>query len=301
MSTPDPARHSADTTVILPEQGPEETVNVRLDAAARTHVGNVRPNNEDQYLIARLRKSLDVLASSLRPEHWTQALEREGHLLLVADGMGGHAAGERASALVVNEAVKQLLETAKWFFRLDDPDEAVRLRLLREALDRLDRRLIEESKVNKDLAGMGTTLTAVTIVGAEVFIVHVGDSRAYLLRDGKLEQLTRDHTIAQELVDRGLIGPESARTHHLRHVLTNVIGGTPGVEGEVVKLRLADGDRLLLCTDGLNEPVRDDQIAEILRRSATSEEACRALVEAALSGGGPDNVTVVVAGCSLSS
>jgi serine/threonine protein phosphatase PrpC len=273
---------------------------VRMDFAARTHVGKVRPSNQDQYLIARLCKSVDVIAATLPAAELQSHCRREAHLLLVADGMGGYAGGEHASALVVREAVTHVVETIKWFYRLDDPDEAVRLRLLREALERADRKIIEEAENDPTLAGMGTTLTALSIIEAEGFIVHVGDSRAYLFRDGALEQLTSDHTVAQELVRRGVIPAAEARTHKLRHVLTNVIGGKRGVEGEVVKLRLADGDRLLLCTDGLHGPVSDDRIAEIVSRHSDPDGACGALVDAALASGGPDNVTVVAAACTIS-
>ncbi len=287
------------TTVIMPAPAPIDPAEVRLEFSARTHVGKVRPNNEDQYLIVRGTKALDVLDTSLSPEQRPVLHTREGYFLMVADGMGGCPAGERASALVVSESVKHLVETAKWFFRLDDPDEDVRIRSLREGLERLDRKLIEEGEHDPALAGMGTTLTAVSIVGSDVFIVHVGDCRAYLWRDGQLEQLTRDDTRAQELVDSGLLRPEEVRKHRLRHVLTNVIGGRPGVEGEMLALRLLDGDRILLCTDGLYEPVPDPQIVEVLSRCSDPAQASHALVEAALNAGGPDNITVVVAACSI--
>ena len=293
------SRDSSDEiTLLLPPQTATEAIKLHLEFAAQTHVGNVRPNNEDQFMIARASKSLDIVATSLLPEQRTEIADSEAHFVMVADGMGGHAGGELASAFVVNEAVQFIQETAKWFFKLDDPDEHVRLRLLRESLERIDRQLIAEAKRDQTLRGMGTTLTAASIVGADVFLVHVGDSRAYLLRKGKLEQLTRDHTRAQDLVELGLLRPEEARTHRLRHVLTNVLGGVPGVEGELLKFRLLDGDRLLLCTDGLTEPVRDQRIGEILQQSPNPETACRLLVEAALSAGGRDNITVVLTACS---
>jgi PPM family protein phosphatase len=290
---------SEDITLVIPPQAATGSAKVRFTFAAQTHVGNIRPNNEDQFLIARACKALEILATSLPPEQRTEIVDREAHLLMVADGMGGHAGGERASAFIVNEAIQYVQETAKWFFQLDDPDENVRLRLLRESLERSDRKLIEEAKRDRTLTGMGTTLTAMSIIGTDVFLVHVGDSRAYLLRKGRLEQLTRDHTRAQDLVEQGVLCPEEARTHRLRHMLTNVLGGIPGVEGELLKFRLADGDRLLLCTDGLTEPVRDERIAEILGQSSNPEEACRALVEAALNVSGQDNITVIVASCSI--
>ena len=126
--------------------------------------------------------------------------------------------------------------------------------------------------------------------------MHAGDSRAYLFRDGELEQLTSDHTLVQVLIDGGAISPEDAKRHNLRHVVTNVIGGpSEGVSAEIHKLILLDGDTLLICTDGLTGPVDDDAIAEILNHHPDPEDACTRLVDLALSRGGPDNVTAVVA------
>jgi serine/threonine protein phosphatase PrpC len=269
-----------------------------VDFWAMSDVGMVRPNNEDQYLTCRLGKSLQVLQSSIAEGEGMALAEPEGYLMLVADGIGGAAGGERASALVVEEAKLYVLETAKWFFSLDEPGEEVRIRQLREALDRIDRRLNDEAEADPTLTGMGTTLTAASLVDGDVFIVHVGDSRAYLLRDGELTQLTRDHTLTQHLLDAGVISPEQAKVHKSRHVLTNALGGMPGVVGEIVKLRLTDGDRLLLCTDGLNDMVDDDRISELLGTHQRPDEACQALVTAALERGGRDNVTVIVAAYS---
>jgi protein phosphatase len=132
-------------------------------------------------------------------------------------------------------------------------------------------------------------------VDGAAFIVHVGDSRVYLLRDGQLEQLTQDHTLVQRLLDAGLLKPDEAKGHRMRHVLTNSVGGSPGLSVQIVKLRLRDGDRLLLCTDGLNDMVPDDRIREVLLAHGQPGEACRALVDTALLQGGRDNVTVIVA------
>src|SRR5262249_3202976 len=159
----------------------------------------------------------------------------------VADGLGRHAAGEHASALVIQEVKKFVLLSAKWFYRLDDPDEDVRLRLLREGLERIDRRLLAEAEGDASLAGMAASLTAACSIGTALFFVHVGDSRAYLYRGGRLGQLTHDHTLAQKMVDVGLFRPEDVKTARVRHVLLNVLGGQPGVEAETGKLRLADG------------------------------------------------------------
>jgi protein phosphatase len=303
MATPDTTTGEKDSsehpTLVGPTVALAKPVTVRLELGAKTHVGNVRPNNEDQYLILYFGKALAVLDSSLPAEQRVRLTDHEGHGLLVADGMGGHAAGEHASALVVNEVLKYALETAKWFFRLDDPDENVRVRLLREVLQRIDRDLVEEGRRDPTRLGMGTTLTAATIIGNGAFIVHVGDSRAYLLRNGQLIQLTRDHTHAQDMVDRGKLSPEEAQKHRLRHLLSNTLGGMPGVEPDIIKVYLADGDRLLLCTDGLTDPVSDGEITEILKANPEAKGACGALVDAALARGGPDNVTVVLANSSI--
>jgi protein phosphatase len=275
-------------------EAPGEAAGARLEFGALTHMGKVRRNNEDHYLIARASKALEILQTSMPPDS-CRPQSREAYLLLVADGMGGAAAGERASAVAVEEAQRYVLEKARWFYQLDDRDEEARLRLLRETLERVDRRLIQEGKEDPSVAGMGTTVTTAGIIGPDVFVVHVGDSRAYRFHDGRLEQQTTDHTLVHAMVKHGVIPPEEARAHPMRHVLTNVLGGKPGVKGEIVKFRLADGDRLLLCTDGLTEMVTDAEIADTLARYPRPQEACQALVDAALDRGGRDNVTVLLA------
>src|SRR5579883_1354419 len=141
----------------------------RLESAGLSDVGKVRPNNEDHFLVCRLCKSLQVLQTNLAESPSPPPGEQEGYLLLVADGMGGVAAGEHASATVARGVQRHLLETAKWFFRLDDPDEDVRVRLLKETLEGLDRQLIEEARQDPSLYGMGTTLTAAGIVDGAAF------------------------------------------------------------------------------------------------------------------------------------
>jgi protein phosphatase len=283
----------------VPVQRRVDPARVRVEVGALTHTGKVRPNNEDQFFVARLTKSLEVLTTSLPAGHVPAQAALEGYVMLVADGIGGAAGGERASTVVVEEAREHILHTARWFYRMDDPDEEVRRRRLRETLERIDRRLIEEADRDPTLAGMGTTLTAASSVGADLFIVHVGDSRAYLSHADRLVQLTRDHTLAQRLVEAGVLAPEEAQSSRLRNVLTNALGGQLGVHADVYNLRLSDGDRLLLCSDGLTDMVPDDRIAEVLRGHPDPDGACAALIEAALAGGGKDNVTVVVANYAI--
>jgi PPM family protein phosphatase len=298
MSEPGHQTPADESTVDMPSPAPTAPSSVRVEFGARTHVGKVRPNNEDHHLIARLSKSLQVLCSSLprgKPQVWGE----EGYLLAVADGMGGAAAGERASALVVEGLEGYVHEVLKWFPHPGDPQEEAFMDEIRTGVEWLDRTVIDEAQADLSLAGMGTTLTSAISIGADLLVIHVGDSRAYMFHEGHLEQLTRDHTVTQMLID-GLLRPEEARTRRRRHVVTNVLGGPElGVRGEVHKLRLVDGDRLLLCTDGLSEPVRDEQIAELLGLHPDPEDACQALVDAALSRGGPDNVTAVLAAYTI--
>ena len=268
---------------------------VRVEVAGRTHPGRVRTNNEDNFLVTRLAKSMHVLASSLDDPDSLRSTE-EGYLLVVADGMGGAAAGERASALAVRTVEAFTLNALKWFLHLDDGEERELYSELRRSLQRADRNIFREVGEDPKLDGMGTTLTMAYSFGTDLYLVHAGDSRAYLYRDGGIEQLTHDHTLVQLLVDGGALTPEAARSHRRRNVVTNVIGGPrPGVHAEVVKVQLQDGDTLLLCTDGLTEPARDPEIAAALADAACPDDACRRLIDLALDRGAPDNVTVVVA------
>ena len=156
--------------------------------------------------------------------------------------------------------------------------------------------LTERSEADRRLFGMGTTLTAAYSIGVDLFIIHLGDSRAYLYRNGDLMQLTKDHTVAQAMADAGYIAPEEVRHHHKRNVLTNFLGGHHGkVKADVRWLRLADGDRLLLCSDGLNDMVDDSAITQILQKHDNPQQAAQTLLDAALARGGSDNVTVIVA------
>jgi protein phosphatase len=165
----------------------------------------------------------------------------------------------------------------------------------------LDDALAQRMEADPALRGMGTTLTAAYSLGLELFLAHVGDSRAYLFRDGKVRQLTRDHTHVQKMVEAGILSAQDAATHGLRHVLTNILGGARrSVEVELHRLRLAGGDRLLLCSDGLTGTAQDDEIAAILGQADSAETSCRRLIDLALERGAPDNVTVVVARYDLS-
>ena len=288
-------RPAGETTVELTVDRPGAP-RVWVDFAARTDVGKVRQHNEDQFLLAKLAKAMRVFATSLPADDAIRLGDDRGALLVVADGMGGHAAGERASALAINTIEGFVLNSLQWFFRLDVGEETFLLQELREALKQADRTLVDWGEIEPGLAGMGTTLTLAFSVDDRLFLGHAGDSRAYLYRAGELEQLTRDHTLVQAMVDAGLMTPGQARQDRRRHLVTNALGGpTPGVYAEFDKLALLDGDTILLCTDGLTGPVEDAQIAAVLAERPEPEDACDALIDLALARGAPDNVTVAVA------
>jgi protein phosphatase len=156
--------------------------------------------------------------------------------------------------------------------------------------------LAERARADPNLAGMGTTMTLACILGNDLLLTHIGDSRAYLLRGSVLHQVTRDHTLAQALAGAGIISQEEVATHQLRHVLTHALGGSGGqIQVDVQDLPLTDQDQILLCTDGLTEMVPDAAVGEVLRSAGSASEACQALVDLALKNGGKDNVTVALA------
>lgn len=225
--------------------------------ASATHQGMVRNNNED----------------AVFPD--TSGESRGPAVLIVADGMGGHVAGEVASRLAVNAAASSELDAAD---RVAAGNRAIREEVAREP----------------DLEGMGTTMTLVVLDESGLATVgHVGDSRAYLLRNGDLRQLTEDHTVAAEYVANGQISPEEAASHPQRHMLTRTLGLTRFINVDEVEVPLEEGDRLLLCSDGLTEMVDDAQVSEALGDS-TADEVAWKLVEMANEAGGVDNITVVV-------
>jgi PPM family protein phosphatase len=267
----------------------------KMDCAGLTDVGRVRPVNEDQYLIASLSRSMQVHSTSLNLDDQTRLFgPSQGRLLLVADGMGGHAAGRRASTLALDALASYVLNTMHWFFRLREDREDVFVDDLKSALEHCQAEILAEARRVPGERGMGTTLTMAYLAWPRLFVVHAGDSRCYLMRQGRLRRITRDHTVAQRLADAGeLDDPEHSRWSH---VLWNVVGGTEHeIRPEVHRADLALGDTLLLCTDGLTQHVSDADIARLLGPSGPSAEACGRLVEAANAAGGSDNVTVVVA------
>jgi serine/threonine protein phosphatase PrpC len=227
---------------------------MRIEVGAATDIGRVREVNEDSFLV-------------------------EAPLYAVADGMGGHKGGDVASSLA--------LETVEAMFREGDGTLADQVREANRAVH-------ERSVADQKVRGMGTTLTAVTIEGSDARFVHVGDSRAYLLRAGDLRQVTSDHTLVARMVKAGEISREEAAVHPHRNVVTKVIGTDATVVVDEHTVPLLDGDRLLLCSDGLTGMVAEDQIQAILEAEPDPQRAADRMVKAANRAGGIDNITVLV-------
>jgi protein phosphatase len=264
-----------------------------------TDRGRVRPTNEDHFVIADLVKAMQVRQTSLE-EPRDRFAEQRGHLFLVADGMGGHRAGEHASALAVTLIEQFALNTFRWFMPLTAADADV-VTGFQEAVEQADATIVEAATRHAELRGMGTTLTLAYHYGGELLVIHVGDSRAYLLRDATLRQLTQDHTIVAEMVRRGELDTADARRHRLRHIITNVVGGPqPGVHADAHSLELRVDDELLLCSDGLTEMLSHDEITQVLRSEPHVEAACTRLISLANERGGKDNITAIVARFSAS-
>jgi protein phosphatase len=275
---------------------PPPSAPVRVDLGALSHPGKVRPNNEDFYIVGRTARSLETLLTNLPAGEVPQRSEDVGYGMVVADGMGGMAAGEVASRTAIRTLVQLLLNTANWIMRIDERNSERLMQRIAGHYRTVDAVLHAEGQTDPQLTGMGTTMTLAYSLGTDLFVGHVGDSRIYFCRGAECHQLTRDHTFAQALADLGAIRAEEVATHRLRHVLTRALGTGQGwVEADVQHVCLHDGDQVLLCTDGLTDMVDGATIASVLRQARTSSAACQALVDLALKAGGKDNVTVVVA------
>lgn len=269
---------------------------VEVDLAAHSHTGSVIRNNEDHYLVVRLERSLQTVSSNLPDGVLPHSFDETAYGMVVADGMGEMPAGRVASSMALRELVDLVIKTPDWIMRMNRRKAAVVKRRMRERFRQVDVALRERSEKDPRLSGMGTTLTVACSLGADLFLAHIGDSRAYVLRGNKLYQLTRDHTLAQAMIDAGIGEAENAIVRGMRRVLTAALGSTVRpYDPDVQRFHLMRGDQVLLCTDGLTESVDAETISSILRNANSADEACHALIEAALMAGGIDNVTVVLA------
>ena len=242
-----------------------------MRVAVRTDVGRVREINED-----------------------CAFTDSEAGLAILADGMGGHLAGEVASGLAVETLAGCVLHALKEQKPEEEPEAIISI--LRQCIDEANRRVCERAAEDNNLKGMGTTIVVAVAKGKMIHIAHVGDSRAYLMRAGELRQVTRDHSLVQEMLSCGQISEREVATHPMRNVLTRALGNESEIQADVQALEWQDKDCLLLCSDGLTTMVEDSKIGKILGRYGSDlEAACDELIRAANSRGGKDNITVILA------
>jgi serine/threonine protein phosphatase PrpC len=269
-----------------PEETPGERPHRILTVCGGTNVGSQREENQDTFVIADL-ESGHVSRPCIRTDVW---VSRPGVLMLVCDGMGGRPAGDVAAQLAA-ASIKDELQAEG-----DNVGRAPGQSLKRAVLG-ANKAILAEAKAHPEERGMGTTCTAAIVSPDRLAIVQVGDSRAYLLRGGRLHVLTRDQTLASDLVDSGALKSEDVESFPYRHVLAQALGTDSYVKPVMTDVELREGDRVLLCSDGLHGPVSDETIGEIMIRTPDVAEVSQALIAAALAAGGPDNVTVVIADC----
>jgi protein phosphatase len=265
-----------------------------VDAFGVTHPGRVRRSNEDQFLIASLHKLLRVQQSSLPEQEYPQLVsDPRGYLFLVADGVGGRPDGHLASETVLRTIADHVTNLMDLYRRLDPERESLFLRELTASVERSHAILKEQGEREHDGRGLATTLTMVAVLWPRAYLVQVGDSRCYRLRDGRLARLSRDQTVAQALVDSGALTPEEATRSPFRSVLASAVGGP-----EALPITASDdvrrNDVMLLCTDGLTKHVSEAEIEQELQRLEAAEQSCHRLVDLALERGGGDNITVLI-------
>jgi protein phosphatase len=278
---------------LWPETGSSRVV---VDLAAVSDRGLVRDNNQDCYLVVRIRRSMERLLTNLLADQVPARAEEIGYGFVVADGMGGPKAGEVASQMGISTLVNLALHEPDWVFGISSKDTRRRLQRMAKRWERVQEAIRARGDQEPALGQMGTTMIAAVSLGTRLVIGHIGDSRLYLFRRGQLHQLTRDHTLVQTMVDLGELTPEEAATHPRRDMLMRSFSAAGDVyEGDFQQATLADGDQLLLCTDGLTDMVDNETIGSVLSRAASPDEACQFLLAAALKNGGKDNVTIALA------
>lgn len=244
---------------------------MHFTAGGKTDKGRVRANNEDSYY-----------------------LDEKLRLLVVTDGMGGHASGETASNLAI-KVVRDYFHGPRKIVGDYNPAYSEAANQLNAAIRLANQAVFEAAQNSPHLKGMGTTIVAVWLNGNKLSIAHIGDSRAYLIRGGNIDQLTDDHSVVNEQVKRNMITKEEADHSEIKNILTKALGISAETEADLSELTVFGDDILLLCTDGLSNMITDDDIMEIVFRSQGAANACNALVQAANENGGKDNITVAIA------
>jgi protein phosphatase len=275
-----------------PERKPRDD---EIDVHGLTHVGKVRRENQDHFLVCALKKQMEVYRTSLpQTDHLMVGPERLAFLMMVADGVGGAAKGADASRLALEAVTQYVAHCMRCYYAAGDKEDNEFTDALQEAALLCHAQLLRQAESNPDYRGMATTLTLYLGVWQQAYLLQVGDSRCYLLRNGELAQITRDQTMAQEMVDAGIMTHAAASRTRLAHTLSSSIGGRHPAP-VVTRIDISWGDVALLCSDGLTNHVSDDRIRERLRSMTSAKQVCEDLLKEALEAGGSDNITIIVA------
>lgn len=269
---------------------------IEVDVRGRTDIGRIRKVNQDQFLVAALHKVIDIHDTSL-PASYRERFDSGARalLFLVADGVGGGPSGERASSLTLDAIMRYVTNSMRCFYKLDQLASIDLMGELASSIMESHIAVRAESDGDPGARGMATTVTMAHVLWPRAYLVHIGDSRCYHLRGDTLTLVTHDQTVSQALVDAGAMTEEQAVTSPYSSVLTQAVGASEELEPALSQLELATGDTLLMCTDGLTKHVTRDAMVGILGEHPSAEAASQALVDAALAGGGTDNVTALVA------
>ena len=262
------------------------TGEVIVHVFGRTDVGRTREHNEDAFLVVDLSSD----NASLQPEVRTHRAGPRGSLFMVADGLGGAAAGEIASELAVNTVYEELRQN--WVHGDSVAPEAFAAALKR-AGESANSAIFSFALEHPEYRGLGTTATIAGLLGDTLYVAQVGDSRGYVVRDGVARQITKDQSLMQRLIEAGELTPDEAERSERRNIILQALGPEPAVKIDLTFQKLRRGDTLVLCTDGLSGLVKKDEIAEVVSRQPDLTEVCRELIERANENGGPDNITVI--------
>jgi len=282
MTTPD--------TVAIPRRKPLFN---EFDVFGLTHPGKVREVNQDNFMLASLHKRMEIHFTSLKNlEEIRLEGERLAYLAMVADGVGGGLGGDQASRLAIKDASQYIQSSMRCYYNQDSKDEDF-LDALQNAAMACHASVVKEAEAHPEIRGMATTLTLAIGVWPRAYVLQVGDSRFYMMHDGHLVQVTRDQTIAQELVEQGVLTRSDADNTQWVNVLSSAIGGTQTAP-VVTRVDQAWESVILLCSDGLTKHVSEKRIEECLANMKNAKSVCEELLQEALDGGGTDNITVVV-------
>jgi serine/threonine protein phosphatase PrpC len=280
-----------DAPPIAPERKPRDE---EIDVYGLTNTGKVRSENQDHFLICALKKQMVVHQTSLtQTDHLMADPERLAFLMMVADGVGGGNKGADASRIALEAVMQYVSHSMRCYYAAGSKDDREFYDALKQMAHQCHSELRRRGEEDPDYRGMATTLTLYLGVWPRAYLLQLGDSRCYLLRSNELTQITRDQTMAQELVDLGIIPRAAATVGRLAHTLSSSIGGRQTAP-VITRLDIKWGNVVLLCSDGLTKHVSDERIRDRLRSMTSARQACEDLLQDALADGGSDNITIIV-------